>query len=163
MSLLIVMVTGSRRWPYAGRGQLGDALHEICEDHGGGDRGVLLVHGACDPRRGPKRVPWYAADPADPTLTGADWHAHHIAAAEGWAVREFPADWDAEPVRAGHIRNNTMAKWVAEHGGAVCAACWVRDAFANGTQSGAAAAKRHRLEVVDIEWDPSTRTVRSVR
>jgi hypothetical protein len=61
-------------------------------------KGTTIIHGA--------RV---TRDARGNAVGGADWIAGEVARELGFAVEEYPADWKAEPKRAGPIRNALMA------------------------------------------------------
>jgi hypothetical protein len=50
---------------------------------------------------------------------GADLLGAKYAAKRGYSVKHFPADWDGLGRKAGHVRNEEMAKYAAPDGGCV--------------------------------------------
>lgn len=154
MSELRILLTGSRAWPFAAREVLAGALWDLVEQHGA-DRPVVLAHGACNPKRGSRWVPWASARPDDPALSGADWHGHWIATAAGWRTESHPADWNGPlGTGAGPVRNAKMARL----GAAVCVAARVRGVPSLGTDDCVAKVRRvarerrASVEVVDVWW-----------
>lgn len=143
---LRIMLTGS--WPYAARDVLADALYELADKLGGDERGVVLVHGQCDPRRGRTRIAWAGANPYDKSLSGTDWHGHWIAVGAGWRTESHPADWGRHGTAAGPIRNAQMVRL----GASVCVSARVRNVPSHGTDDCAAKARRAGVEVVDVWW-----------
>jgi hypothetical protein len=140
-----ILLTGSRSLPFRLRSWLADELHALADEYGADDRGLLLVHGQCNPRRGKRWEQWHKSSPRDSGLSGADWHGNWIAVEAGWRVEPHPADWHGLGVQAGPVRNRAMA----QAGAAVCLAVRVVGVPCAGTDNCAAEARRAGIKVVD--------------
>lgn len=142
-----LLLTGSRHMPGHLRPDLAAEMHALVDEFGGDDRGVILVHGRCNPMRGDCWVAWADGDPADMCLSGADWHGHHIAIAAGWGVEEWPAHWSRGP-KAGPARNKAMVA----AGATVALAVRMRGVPSRGTDNCAHLARRAGIRVVEVTW-----------
>ncbi len=96
---------------------------------------------------------------------GADTMGERYATEHGLLVVEFPADWKnvdvpgalvnrnqygVYNVRAGHIRNDKMAKFATEHNKGLLVAFW--DGKSAGTANMIGIANKHGLQVRIVYW-----------
>lgn len=123
---LRLLVTGSRRWRDCGL--LASELHRVVTEHGGADRGVVLVHGGA---------------------AGADGLAGVVAREAGWRAEPHPADWARDGRAAGVLRNAVMVKAGAD----VCVAFLARSQRNVGTRDCVSRARRAGIPVVEV-WGP---------
>ena len=76
---------------------------------------------------------------------GADMLGYRLAKEYKLPLKEFPADWNRFGKRAGHIRNEQMAKYAHEYKNGVLLAFW--DLKSKGTKSMIELAKKYNLEI----------------
>ena len=74
------------------------------------------------------------------TANGADKLGERYARERGYAIKQFPADWDGLGKRAGHVRNAQMAEYAD-----ALIAFW--DSKSKGTQSMIGLANAAKLKV----------------
>ena len=75
---------------------------------------------------------------------GADMLGYNYAKEYDLPIKEYPANWDLYQKRAGHIRNEQMAKYASDNGHGVLIAFW--DGESKGTASMIDLAKKYKLE-----------------
>lgn len=142
-----ILVTGSRFWSDV------SLLTGSLDAAAAGHDQVTLIHGRCDPRNtAGERIPWNhaLAHPEDGPFLGADWHAGQHAAAQGWTVEEYAANWSLYGNAAGGIRNQTMVNLrpVAD----VCIGAPLGKS--PGTRDCMARARKAGIRVVDVTEPP---------
>jgi hypothetical protein len=74
------------------------------------------------------------------TANGADKLGERFANEHGYKIARFPADWNQFGLRAGHLRNEDMAKY-----GNACVVFWVNKS--KGTKSMIDFAKKYNLKL----------------
>ncbi|MBX0320285.1 DUF2493 domain-containing protein [Shouchella clausii] len=74
---------------------------------------------------------------------GADTLGERYAKERGYAIKEFPADWETHGKAAGHIRNRLMAEYAD-----ALVAFW--DGKSRGTENMIETAKKKRLQIREI-------------
>jgi hypothetical protein len=124
--MIRLIVAGSRTW--GDRERLEHCLDVLTSNL---DRGRLEVVSGC--ARGPDTM-------------GAGW-----ARRRGVAVKEMPADWDAEGKAAGFRRNTRMAEYAKDGERSLLVAFW--DGQSRGTRHVLAEAERLGLEVRVVTAD----------
>lgn len=76
---------------------------------------------------------------------GADMLGYKFAKENNFPIKEYPANWDLYQKRAGHIRNEQMAKYASNNGKGVLIAFW--NGESKGTESMISYAKKYKLEI----------------
>lgn len=80
---------------------------------------------------------------------GADTLGERYAEERGYLLKRMPAEWTKHNRKAGPIRNEEMAKYVAPNGG--CVLFW--DGISNGTRNMRDLAKRYKLKLRVIIYE----------
>lgn len=86
---------------------------------------------------------------------GADMLGYEFAKEYNFPLKEYPANWDLYQKRAGHIRNEQMAKYASENGHGVLIAFW--DGESKGTASMIDYAKKYNLETHIFDFEGKER------
>jgi hypothetical protein len=79
-------------------------------------------------------------------LPNVDRLGERWAKENGIAVRLFPADWDRHGKRAGHMRNQDMARFLADNGGGYLVVVW--DGVSKGSYSMIEYGNKYNLKII---------------